>query len=127
MPAETPTEEAHKIYIQRHFEYLKERGRFFHLILDEARAENGVAAKAADDHSWNATSYWVKRTVETYGIPATEARLGMLMTISALKGAEGTLRLEKMTPAEAADFWSTFILAGWKAVAGKYGSNSDPE
>ena len=127
VPDEAPTQEAHKIYVERHFEYLKERGRFFHLLLDEARAENGIAAKAAADHTWNATGYWVKRTVETYGIPATEARLGMMMTISALKGAEGTLRLEKMTPAEAAELWTTFILAGWKAVSEKYGTDPETE
>lgn len=127
VPDDAATEDAHKIYIERHFEYLKERGRFFHLLVDEARAENGIAAKAADDHTWSATGYWVKRTMETYGIPATEARLGMMMTISALKGAEGTLRLEKMTPAEAADLWATFILAGWKAVAEKYGSDADAD
>lgn len=127
VPDETPTEEAHQIYIERHFEYLKERGRFFHLLLGEAQAENGKAAKRADDHTWGATQYWVKRTVETYGISATQARLGMMMTISALQGAEGTLRLEKMTPAEAAELWSTFVLAGWKAVSEKYKDTSESE
>ena len=123
---ETSTEDAHRIYIRRHFEYLEERGRFYHLLLSEAQVAGGEAAEMAKRFSKDANTYWVQRHMETYGLPENVARMGVLMTISALRGAEGSLRLGKVDVDEASDFWTRFILAGWKAVSEKYSESDDP-
>ena len=126
VPDDFPTSEAHKIYINRHFKYLKDRGRIFHLLLGESQAEGGKAAQTAMEFSKRNTRYWINRKVED-GLSEAHARLGMLMTLAALQGAEGTLRLEKLSVDETSDFWTTFVLAGWEAVAKKFSAPTDSD
>jgi len=127
VPDETPTEEAHKIYLTRNLEYLQERGLFLQLLMNEGRAAGGKSAEMVEQFSKGNLAYWVKRTTARYGISPHLARLGMMMTIAALPGAEGSLRLNKVTTDQAAEFWSTFILAGWEAVGKKFAeTEGDP-
>gem|GEM_PF-1659942 len=118
VPDDVSTAEAHRIYIRRHFEYLKDRGRIYYMLLNEAHAEGGEASKLARKFFNRSRTYWIDRK-KNDGLREEEAILGMLMTMSALQGAESTLRKERLTVEEASDFWTTFVLAGWEAVAAK--------
>ena len=49
------------------------------------------------------------------------ARIGSIMATHALEGAQKSMRDGKISGERVAEFWTTFVQAGWKAVGAKYG------
>lgn len=123
VPPGAPIEDAHRIYIRRYLEYLAERGGLMRALINDAGITQQTKETARTERN-AVMRYWVERTMDSYGIPKHLARMGMIMTIQALEGAEGSVRLGKVDLDTASDFWSTFILAGWDATAAKFATSS---
>jgi AcrR family transcriptional regulator len=124
MPPGAPIEEAHRVHIRRYLGYLADRGGLMRALINDPGITEQTR-KAARTERAEVLQYWVTRTMESYGLPKNVARMGMIMTIMALEGAEDSVRLGKVDLDEAADFWTTFILAGWQAAAREFGSLGD--
>lgn len=120
LPAEATAEEAHRFHIRRYLEYLRDRGGLMRALISDPGVTRQVQETASIQQK-SITQFWVDKTMEAYGLPKELARMGMIMTIEALEGAEGSLRLGKVDVDRAADFWTTFILAGWEATSRKFG------
>jgi AcrR family transcriptional regulator len=119
IPADATAEQAHRVHVRRYLEYLKERGGLMRALISDA----GVIEQVRDTtrtHHRAITNFWTEKTMESYGLPKELARMGMIMTMIALDGAEGAIRRGKVDLDEAADFWTTFILAGWEATGRKF-------
>lgn len=121
VPPGAAIEDVHRIYIRRCMEYLAERGGLMRALINDVGIAQQTTETARHERA-EVLHYWVERTVESYGLPKDLARLGMIMTIQALEGAEGSIRLGKVELDRAADFWATFILAGWQANAKRFAS-----
>jgi TetR/AcrR family transcriptional regulator, fatty acid biosynthesis regulator len=116
---DAPAEEIRYAYTRRYMEYVMERGGLMRALLNDAGAISQVEEVRHIQQS-SITQYWVDMTMKIYGVPKQLARMGTIMTIRAMEGAEGSLRLGKVDLDTAADFWTTFILAGWEATGAKF-------
>lgn len=119
LPPEASAREAHRVHIRRYMEYLIDRGGLLRALVNDAGVNEQVLDTARSNRR-AIMAYWTEKTMETYGLPREIARMGMMMTITALDGAEGSLRMGKVELDRAADFWTTFILAGWEATSEKF-------
>lgn len=122
--ADAGFDELQHVYVRRYLEYLMERGGLMRALITDA----GVIEQVQDTvytQQKTITEFWVDKAVETFRIPRELARMGMIMAITGMEGAEGSLRLGKVDLDRAADFWTTFILAGWKAAGDKFGDPDD--
>ncbi len=118
---EATAEQTHRIHVRRYLEYLMERGGLMRALISDAGVVDQVRDTARVNHR-GITDFWTEKTMQSYGLPKELARMGMIMTMQALDGAEGSLRLGKVDLDRAADFWTTFILAGWEATGEKFAS-----
>ncbi len=116
---DAPTDVIRRVYIRRYLEYVMERGALMRALVNDAGALVQVKETKRIQQA-SITQYWVEKTMETYGVPKELARMGMIMTIKAMEGAEGSLKLGKVDVDTAADFWTTFILAGWQAAGARF-------
>lgn len=119
---EAPSEVVRRVYVRRYLEYVLERGALMRALINDAGAVGHVGEVKHVQQS-SITQYWVEKTMETYGVPKELARMGTIMTIRAMEGAEGSMKLGKVDLETAADFWTTFILAGWEATGAKFGKS----
>lgn len=122
---DAPTDVIRRVYIRRYMEYVMERGALMRALLNDAGAIRQVE-EVRHVQQASITQYWVEKTMETYGLPTQLARLGTIMTMRAMEGAEGSLKLGKVDLDTAADFWTTFILAGWEATGARF-ARTQPE
>lgn len=58
---------------------------------------------------------------ETYGLPPEFASLGAFLMLNAMVGSADSVERMGLTTEAAAEFWTTFSMAGWAAVAASYG------
>jgi hypothetical protein len=65
--------------------------------------------------------YFAREIVATYGVPEDLAQLGLMMTLYAPESAIGWIKRRRFDLDLAADFWATFVDAGWTAVAARFG------
>ncbi len=120
---EAPSEVIRRVYVRRYLEYVMERGALMRALINDVGAV-GHAREVKHIQQASITQYWVDKTMETYGVPKELARMGTIMTMRAMEGAEGSLKLGKVDLDTAADFWTTFILAGWEAAGAKLSKSS---
>lgn len=123
---DAPFEELQRVHVRRYLEYIMQRGGLMRALIHDAGVTEQVH-ETADRQQKAITEFWVGKAMETFGLPRELARMGMIMAITGMQGAEGSLRLGKVELDRAADFWTTFILAGWGAVGDKFGRASDDE
>jgi AcrR family transcriptional regulator len=117
---ETPIDEVLRLGVNRYVQYLVERGTLFRTLT----ADVGLAAQARAELTTGASGnihFWRDRTMQAYGLPPDLARIGSIMATHALEGAQKSLRDGKISGERVAEFWTTFVQAGWKAVGAKYG------
>jgi AcrR family transcriptional regulator len=107
--------------VHSYLQYLTERGTLFRMLVSDA----GVVAQMQEvlRTGRGATMrYWNEHLIGAYGLPADLTRAGVIMASHALEGAMGSIRSGKIGRERLADFWTTFVRAGWKAAAKKYGT-----
>ncbi len=117
---DAPFDELQRVHVRRYLEYIMERGALMRALIHDAGVTEQVH-RTAHTQQKAITEFWVTKAMETFGLPRELARMGMIMAITGMEGAEGSLRLGKVELDRAADFWTTFILAGWDAVGQKFG------
>ncbi len=116
-------DEVLRIGVYSYLQYLAERGGLFRMLINDAGVA-GQMQKALIEGRGANMRFWTDRTMAAYGLPYDLARIGVIMTSYALDGAQGSVRSGKIEADRLADFWTTFVRAGWVAVGKKFGSVS---
>lgn len=114
-----PVEDLLKAEVRHFLEYLLERGNLFRTLVNDPSIAD--PAKVTLQSGRGAImKFWTERLNKAYGIPIDLVRVGVIMASHALEGAEGSIRSGKIDIDSVADFWTTFITAGWRAVGARY-------
>lgn len=120
LPLDTPIDTVLEIGVERYLGYILERGRLFRMLADDAGVSAQVSEELRAGQRMN-MRYWTDHLGAAYPIPFEFLRAGVILTSHALEGAEAPVKAGKVSEAELAEFWTTFIQAGWRAVGEKYG------
>lgn len=121
LPANMPYEEVMQRAAQRALEYFYERGPIMRLLASD-RAVVGLAANRERDERDIITSYFIRRTMRLYGLPADVAKICVTMAVNAPILSARALRRAGVSAKRAAEVWGAFMMGGNKAVATKYGA-----
>jgi len=117
---EQTMDEVLRLGVARYVQYLVERGGLFRALVSDAGLASQIRSEVRAGQIAN-INFWRDRTIKAYGLPFDLARIGSIMASHALEGAQNSVRDGKIEIDRLADFWTTFVQAGWKAVGEKYG------
>jgi AcrR family transcriptional regulator len=107
--------------VHGYLDYLGERGVLFRTLINDAGVAGQVHVQEALRRGQGANMrFWNEHLISAYNLPEDLVRAGVIMTSFALEGAQGSIRSGKISQDRLADFWTTFVRAGWKAAARKY-------
>lgn len=119
-PLGTPLKAAREAFVRGYLGYLAERGALLRaMLMDRSVAAHTSGQRQAE--RGGIERYFAREIVSTYGVRKDLAQLGLMMTLYAPENAIGWIKRRGFDLDLAADFWSTFLDAGWTAVAAKFG------
>jgi AcrR family transcriptional regulator len=124
LPANMPYEEVMQRAAQRALEYFYERGPIMRLLASD-RTVVGLAANRERDERDIITSYFIRRTMRLYGLPADVAKICVTMAVNAPILSARALRRAGVSAKRAAEVWGAFMMGGNEAVAAKYGARKN--
>jgi AcrR family transcriptional regulator len=119
VPRDVPLDVVRRRAVERSLAYYFERGPIIRLISGDpavaqtARSRNRGARAVTTD-------YFVRRSVETYGVPEDVARIVSTMVVNAPILSVRALKERGVDPKRAAEIWSEFVAGGWRALAEKF-------
>ncbi|WP_304171537.1 TetR/AcrR family transcriptional regulator [Phenylobacterium aquaticum] len=108
---------------ERVFAYCNENRALVHMLLNDpgvARLLGADALPAPD----SVHRVFAGHAAATYGLPPGLASLGAYLMLNAMVGSGDPVERMGLTSETAAAFWTTFSLAGWAAVAARYGQKA---
>lgn len=114
-----PIDEVLSIGVHGYLDYLVQRGGLFRTLVSDAGLAEQIQSELRAGRDLN-MKFWLENLTAAYDIPVDLVRVGVIMTSYALDGAQGSVRSGKVDADKLADFWTTFVRAGWKAAAKKY-------
>jgi AcrR family transcriptional regulator len=106
---------------QRAFSYLHDRGPILRTLFSERKVAQ-LLSRADREERAELTRFYADKIAETYAVSRDLAHMGTLLTINAPAAATRALKSYGVSPEEAAEFWTVFILGGWAAASAKYGA-----
>ncbi|MDQ0463685.1 AcrR family transcriptional regulator [Caulobacter ginsengisoli] len=121
-PVGTPLAQAREPYLRSYLRYLAERGAVLRSLLGDPTIASLTARQRRGERG-GIEGYFVKGVMEAYGLPKDLAMLGLRMTLYAPESAIGWMTRTGFDLDRAAEFWATFLEGGWRAAAGKFGTD----
>jgi AcrR family transcriptional regulator len=122
--SEAPIEQVIRATVERAMRYYAERGPIIRLLAaDPAVAQ---AARQGNRASVSATiDYFVRRSVEHYGVPEDVAIIAVTLVVDAPIHAMAQLRRRQIDLDQTIDVWCNFIIAGWEGLRNSYAGGAD--
>ena len=121
IPKDMPVDEVAGLVISRTLHYYDERGPILRLISADPAVvnlarENNRASRA------NTAQYFVKRSVEEYGVPLDVAVVAVTMVINAPIHSIGYLSGKQIPIDRTIEVWRAFVAGGWRALETRFGT-----
>jgi AcrR family transcriptional regulator len=113
-------DEVLSIEVHSYLSYLVERGGLFRMLVSDAGLAEQIQSELRSGRDFS-MRFWIGHLTAHYDLPLDLIRVGVIMTSYGLEGAQGSVKSGKIEADRLADFWTTFVSAGWKAAAKKYG------
>jgi AcrR family transcriptional regulator len=119
VPRDVPLDTVRRKTVERSLAYYFERGPIIRLLSGDpavaqiARSRNRGARAMTTD-------YFVRRSVEAYGVPEDVARIVSTMVVNAPILSVRALKERGIDAKRAAEIWSEFVSGGWRALAEKF-------
>lgn len=121
VPRDVAPERIIRSTVERALAYYFERGPIVRLLSsDPAVAELARAGNRASRR--NTSDYFISKFMDAYGVPLDVAQIAVTMVINAPILSVNALARRGIGAARTIDVWTEFIIGGWKALAGKYGT-----
>lgn len=119
VPADTPPERLVRAANERALTYLYERGPILRILGSDRSIANLVEKRVGAERR-TIVSYFTERMHRAAQIPEDVAAICSIMTVNAPILAASQLQKQNIPAARAAEVWSEFVLAGWRALAAKF-------
>jgi len=121
VPRDVPAERVIRSTVERALTYYFERGPIVRLLSnDPALAAQARAGNRASRVS--TTDYFIKKFVESYGVPKDVARIAVTMVVNAPILSIASLKRRDISAERTIAVWSSFIIGGWKALEAEFGT-----
>ena len=121
VPRDVPAERVIRSTVERALTYYFERGPIVRLLSAEpaltARARAGNRASRV-----STTDYFIRKFMDSYGVPKDVARIAVTMVVSAPVLSIPSLKRRDISAERTIEVWSSFIVGGWKALEAEFGT-----
>jgi AcrR family transcriptional regulator len=121
VPQGAPYREARRAFIRSYLGYLSERGALLRTMLIDRSISTRTAGQRRAERG-GIERYFAREITATYGLREDLAQLGLMLTLYAPENAIGWIKRRDFDLDVAAEFWATFLEAGWTAVSAKFGA-----
>lgn len=119
VPKDMPVDRVAGLTIERALRYYDERGPILRLLsADPAVAE--MAKRSNRASRANTTDYFVRRSIEEYGVPADVATVAVTMVVNAPIHSVSYLARQEIPIDRTIEVWREFVAGGWRALQRKY-------
>lgn len=106
------------------FQHFHERGPIVRALFNDRSVVDLMRDNDARRRSAS-SKIFIDKIMETFAVPREVARLGYTLTMNGPMAAARALKAYHIDPAEAAEFWITFLIGGWTAISAKQGEAGD--
>ena len=123
IPRDMPVDRVAGLTIERALRYYDERGPILRLL----SADPAAAAMAREKNRASrasTTDYFIKRSVEEYGVPLEVATIAVTMVVNAPIHTVSYLTRKQVPIDRTIEVWREFVAGGWRALESRYGKST---
>lgn len=121
VPRDVPPERVIRATVERALTYYFERGPIVRLLSSDP-ALSGLARAGNRASRTSTTDYFIRKFMESYGVPKDVARIAVTMVVNAPILSIPALKRRDISAERTIAVWSSFIIGGWKALEAEFGT-----
>lgn len=125
VPGDIPAERVIRATVERALTYYFERGPILRLLSDDPAVASLAQARNRASRA-STTDYFMRKFMESYGVPKDVARIAVTMVVNAPVLSIASLKRRDISAERTIQVWSSFILGGWKALEAEFGTARKP-